>query len=201
MLIFKQCLMTSPHSSTKRVNLSIGSTHPSNAKVMKDLFNYPTFRCAVVNDPVGVELCGALKNVVAIGAGFCDGLSYGMNTKAAIIRIGLVEMYRFCKKFYSGVNQATFFESCGVADLITTCMAGRNRKCAEAFVKTKKSWEQLESELLGGQKLQGTLTAAEVYKVLAAKGCLEEFPFFTRVYEIAYAGKDPTTITLLPEGC
>lgn len=61
------------------------------------------------------------------------------------------------------VKDATFLESCGVADLITTCFGGRNRKCAEAFVKAKgaKGWEQIEKELLGGQKLQGTLTAQE----------------------------------------
>merc|ERR1711920_908276 len=119
------------------------------------------------DDIAGVELCGALKNVVALGAGFCDGLGYGGNTKAALIRIGLQEMKAFIRYFYPDVKDATFLESCGVADLITTCYGGRNRKCAEAFAKTGKSWDVIEKELLNGQKLQGTLTAKEVHEVLS----------------------------------
>lgn len=109
-----------------------------------------------VQDVAGVELCGTLKNVVAIAAGFVDGLELGNNTKAAIMRIGLNEMRAFCKMLFASVNDATFFESCGVADLITTCLGGRNRMCAEAFAKSggKRSFDELEAEMLKGQKLQ-----------------------------------------------
>ncbi|POI36235.1 hypothetical protein CIB84_000013 [Bambusicola thoracicus] len=135
-------------------------------------------------------------NIVAVGAGFCDGLRCGDNTKAAVIRLGLMEMIAFARIFCKGqVSTATFLESCGVADLITTCYGGRNRRVAEAFVKT-------------GKKLQGPQTSAEVYRILKQKGMLDKkcysiilhcvcfpppcflrFPLFTAVYQICYEGK------------
>ena len=74
----------------------------------------------------------------------------------------------FAKVFLSAdeVKNSTFFESCGVADLITTCYGGRNRKVSEAFAKTGKSLAELEAEMLNGQKLQGPETAQELQGVL-----------------------------------
>lgn len=143
-----------------------------------------------------------MKNVVALGAGFCDGLGYGGNTKAAIVRIGLGEMQRFCSLFFEGVEQQTFFESCGVADLITTCYGGRNRKCAEAFAKAKvdgaaKTWEELETEMLNGQKLQGTITSKDVQICLASKGAEKDFPLFNTINQIAFHGMDPKKVVEL----
>merc|ERR1719238_1820527 len=176
---------------------TIGYKDPKNGELFKLAFDCPALKVGTVQDTVGVELCGALKNIVAIGAGFVDGLGYGGNTKAAIIRIGLKEMIKFCKTFYSGISDETFLESCGVADLITTCFGGRNRKCADAYAKAggKRSLEDIEAELLGGQKLQGTLTAKEVHHVLKMKALTHEFPLFTAVYRISYEGQAPKTIT------
>ena len=93
---------------------TLGSKNLEQAAVLKRLFHTDTFRVSVVLDPHGVEMCGALKNVVALGAGFCDGLDYGGNTKSAILRIGLLEMKKLCFKFLDGIKEDTFFESCGI---------------------------------------------------------------------------------------
>lgn len=153
----------------------------------RDVFDTDYFRIGITEDKPTVELCGALKNVVALAAGFCDGLGFGGNTKAAMMRIGLLEMMHFIREFYPGAGLTeTLLESCGVADLITTCFGGRNRKCAEAFAKTGRSWDEIEAELLGGQKLQGTLTAKEVNTVLSRAGAesQEKYPLFNMIYKI-----------------
>lgn len=160
------------------------------------LFNTPYFVVTAVQDVEGVEMCGTLKNVVALAAGFVDGLDMGNNTKAAIMRIGLREMKALSKMLFSSVKDSTFFESCGVADLITTCLGGRNRKCAEAFARNggKRSFDELEAEMLQGQKLQGVSTAKEVYEVLTHRGWLELFPLFTTVHEICIGRLPPSAI-------
>jgi len=156
----------------------------------KKLFQTSNFRVSVVNDVKTVEICGALKNIVACGAGFVDGMKCGDNTKAAVIRIGLMEMIKYANMHHEGEGEkefprlATFFESCGVADLITTCYGGRNRRVSEAFVTTGKSFSELEAEMLGGQKLQGPETAAEVNFMLKQKGLEDQFPLFTTVHKI-----------------
>ncbi|XP_022922214.1 glycerol-3-phosphate dehydrogenase [NAD(+)]-like [Cucurbita moschata] len=160
------------------------------------LFSTPYFVVSPVQDVEGVEMCGTLKNVVALAAGFVDGLEMGNNTKAAIMRIGLREMRMISKLLFSSVRDSTFFESCGVADLITTCLGGRNRKVAAAFAKHggKRSFDELEAEMLQGQKLQGVSTAKEMYEVLSHRGWLELFPLFASVHEICIGHLSPSAI-------
>uniref|UniRef100_A0A1L8EGZ8 Glycerol-3-phosphate dehydrogenase [NAD(+)] n=1 Tax=Haematobia irritans TaxID=7368 RepID=A0A1L8EGZ8_HAEIR len=170
---------------------TIGCRDPKYGKVLRDLFQANHFRVVVVDDSDAVEICGALKNIVAMGAGFVDGLGLGDNTKAAVIRLGLMEMIRFVEIMYPGAKLSTFFESCGVADLITTCYGGRNRKVGEAFVKSGKTIQQLETELLNGQKLQGPLTAEEVNYMLKNKNLEEKFPLFTAIHKICSGSLKP----------
>uniref|UniRef100_A0A6B2LA30 Glycerol-3-phosphate dehydrogenase [NAD(+)] n=1 Tax=Arcella intermedia TaxID=1963864 RepID=A0A6B2LA30_9EUKA len=175
---------------------TVGYSILSNGNTWAELFNTPYFQIRIIDDVPGPEMCGTLKNIVAIGAGMVDGLKLGNNSKAAIIRIGMQEIIKLSKMFFPTVKDATFFESCGIADLITTCFGGRNRKCGEAFVlaRGEKTFVELEAELLGGQKLQGVLTSDEVQHVLKKIGKENEFPLFTTINRIINGHLDPIQI-------
>lgn len=174
---------------------TIGCPGPKDASLWTAVFDTTMFRVHAVEDVAGVSLSGALKNVVALAAGFVDGMGYGGNTKAAVLRIGLLEMSSFTQEFFPSSSATTFsHHSAGVADLITTSFGGRNRKCAEAFIKTGKTFPELEEELLSGQKLQGTITAEEIYKFLKGRGRLEGYPLFEKVYLISFEGLDPKSM-------
>jgi len=172
-------------------------------EMTRQLFDRPLFCVRRIQDVSGAEAFGALKSIVALGAGFADGLGLSGNTKAALLRVGLLEMAKFCSCFFEGVEQGTFMESCGVADLVTTCYGGRNRKCAEAFARLQAVeseacdvlWSDIEKKMLNGQKLQGTLAAKEVFFALDSRSLLNSFPLFRAIYEIAFHGRAVASIT------
>ncbi|KAI9833475.1 MAG: Glycerol-3-phosphate dehydrogenase [NAD(+)] [Sarea resinae] len=159
---------------------------PIDHATLKTLFYRPYFHVRTVSDVAGVSLGGALKNIVALAAGFVDGVGWGNNAKAAIMRVGLLEMVKFGKEFFSdSVIAATFTEeSCGVADLITSCSGGRNFRCAKLSIERGVPIDEVEQSELNGQKLQGNLTAREVNSFLKQRGQEQEFPLFTAIYRI-----------------
>ena len=165
-------------------------------ELVRNLFHRPYFHVNVVDDVTGVCLAGALKNIIAVAAGLVDGLEWGDNAKAAVMRVGILEMQKFGVMFFPDCRPSTFTEeSCGIADVITSSAGGRNRLCAEQFVKTGKSMFELEAELLNGQKLQGAITAREVHEYLVQKNKINEFPLFTAVHEIVFNGLPANRIT------
>lgn len=175
---------------------TLGYASYESARVLIELMDRPYFKVNALRDSAGVELCGCLKNVVALAAGFVDGLGLGTNTKAAILRIGFNEMRRFCVLFDPSCSEEVFLDSSGLADLLTSAYGGRNRRAAEAFVRAKgsKTWDQLERELLRGQKLQGVQSARDVHFYLSYKQQRANFPLFTAVYDICDRNVAPSRI-------
>ena len=156
---------------------------PLDHAIFKTLFHRPYFHVRMVSDVAGVSLGGALKNIVALAAGFVVGRGWGDNAKAAVMRVGLLEMVKFGKEFFGEASRAETFteESCGVADMITSCSSGRNFRCAKMAIEKNISIDEVEKSELNGQKLQGTSTAKEVNSFLKARGKEADYPLFTAV--------------------
>ncbi|GME73559.1 unnamed protein product [Ambrosiozyma monospora] len=157
--------------------------------VLKHMFHRPYFHVRVIEDVAGISIAGALKNVVAMTAGFVEGLGWGDNAKAAVMRIGLVELVKFAHLFFEDCEADTFTkESAGVADLITTCAGGRNVRVGKYMAQHSVPAAEAEKEILNGQSCQGIYTTKEVFEFLSNQNKTEEFPLFTATYRIIYEG-------------
>lgn len=160
------------------------------AKIVANIFSTPYFRVYVSDDIRGVELGGALKNVIAIGAGVVDGAGYGDNTKAAIITRGIAEMTRLGDKM--GALPRTFSGLSGVGDLIVTCMSrhSRNRYVGEQLGKGRKLNEILNEMVMIAEGVATCKSAVDL-----AKKHHTEMAIFSEVYNIMYEGKNPQRAT------
>jgi glycerol-3-phosphate dehydrogenase (NAD(P)+) len=156
------------------------------ARWVQQCFTTDRFRVYTNFDVVGVELGGALKNVMAIAAGIGDGLGFGDNSKAALLTRGLVEMVRFGVAL--GAEHATFFGLAGMGDLITTCFSphGRNRRVGQRLA----AGESLEAILAGTPMVaEGVYTTRSVYERARQMGI--DMPIVTEVYRVLYENKPP----------
>lgn len=166
--------------------------------VLKAAFHRPYFHVNVVDDVAGVSVAGALKNIVALAVGFVEGLGWGDNAKAAIMRTGLLETIKFSQMFFPELEQSTFTrESAGVADLITTCAGGRNVKVGRYMAETGEDAETAEKKLLNGQSSQGIITAREVHELLASVNKTAEFPLFEATFQILFGTESIENLPML----
>ncbi len=146
----------------------IASSEAATARRFQTLVGTAMFRTYTDADVVGVELCGALKNIVALGAGAIDGMGYGDNAKAGFITRGLAEIARF--GFARGANPLTVAGLAGVGDLIVTCFSkhSRNRTVGELLAKGTGLGQIRER--LGGQIAEGLSTAEATYRAALRDG-------------------------------
>ncbi len=159
------------------------------AQLVQDLFMNTRFRVYTSTDRVGTEICAALKNVIALCAGCCDGLGYGDNTKAMLMTRGLAEIARL--GIALGGKQESFTGLAGVGDLIVTCcsMHSRNRRCG-ILIGQGMPVEQALKEI--GAVVEGYYAAANA-RALAVKAGVE-MPIAQMAYEVLYEGRDVNTV-------
>ncbi len=159
------------------------------AELVQDLFMNERFRVYASDDVVGVELAAALKNVIALCAGVCDGMGYGDNTKAALMTRGLTEIARLGEAL--GGRKETFAGLAGVGDLIVTCtsMHSRNRRCGILIGKGTPV-AQAVKEI--GAVVEGYYATATA-RALAEKTGVE-MPITEAAWQVLYRDKDPRRV-------
>ncbi|MCT4621359.1 MAG: NAD(P)H-dependent glycerol-3-phosphate dehydrogenase [Marinisporobacter sp.] len=165
--------------------LVVAASEKSVAEYIQDVFISPKLRVYTNPDVVGVELGGALKNVIALGAGISDGLGFGDNAKAALMTRGITEISRLGQAMGAEIN--TFAGLTGIGDLIVTCtsMHSRNRRCGIQIGQGKKLEEAVKSI---GMVVEGVVTTKVAYKL--SKEYNVEMPITTEIYNILYKDSD-----------
>lgn len=161
--------------------VAVASGNQKTAAFVQHIFATPYFRVYTNNDMIGVELGGSVKNVIAIASGIIDGLSLGLNTRAALITRGLTEMRRLGLKL--GANPRTFAGIAGVGDLVLTCTGDISRN----HTVGKKIGEGMKlNEILSEMRMvaEGVKTAKSVYNLSRKLGV--EMPISHEVYHVLY---------------
>lgn len=155
------------------------------AERIQDVFMTPKFRVYTNPDVVGVEIGGALKNIIALGAGISDGLGYGDNTKAALMSRGIVEVSRLGT--HLGGIDATFGGLSGIGDLIVTCtsMHSRNRRAGILIGEGNSLSEVIDSI---GMVVEGVKTTKAAFKLAEKNGI--DMPITREIYNVLYEGAD-----------
>jgi glycerol-3-phosphate dehydrogenase (NAD(P)+) len=169
--------------------VTVASLNEEHAKISQDLFFNEVFRVYTSNDVIGIELGGALKNIIALGAGISDGLGYGDNAKAALITRGLAEITRLGT--YLGANPLSFLGLPGVGDLIVTCTSvhSRNWRAGNLLGKGKALQDVLEQM---GMVVEGVRTAEAAYQFALEEQV--EMPITFGIYAIIHDLKKPKEV-------
>lgn len=167
--------------------VTIASEDKALSLLLQEIFNTPYFRVYTHDDILGVELGGALKNVMAIAAGISDGLGLGYNARAALITRGLSEMKRLGRAM--GAKEKTFSGLSGIGDLVLTCTANLSRNYTLGYRLGKG--ESLK-EILSGMRsvVEGIDTAESAYEL--SKRYIVPMPIVEQVYLVLYKDKPPS---------
>jgi glycerol-3-phosphate dehydrogenase (NAD(P)+) len=166
--------------------VTAAARHLGVAQELQRLFNGATFRVYASTDAIGVEVGGAVKNVIALAAGVSDGLGFGSNTRAALITRGLAEISRLAMRL--GADRATLAGLSGLGDLVLTCTGdlSRNRQVGLRLGRGEKLRAILASMTEVAEGVRNTVSVREL-----AKSVDVDMPITEQMYLVLYEDKDP----------
>src|SRR5699024_10654057 len=169
--------------------VTVASKNEERANITQNLFINSSFRVYTSTDVIGIELGGALKNIIALGAGISDGLQFGDNAKAALITRDLAEITRIGSNL--GANPLTFLGLCGVGDLIVTCTSQHSRNWrAGNLLRKGHSLDSILDEM--GMVVEGIRTTKAAYQLSVSLNV--EMPITEGIYTVLFNDQHPKEV-------
>jgi glycerol-3-phosphate dehydrogenase (NAD(P)+) len=170
--------------------LAIGGLNKNTIKIVKENLENDTLKLRISSDIIGIQLCGSVKNIVAIAAGIIKGLGYSESTTAFLINESLHDMKNIIHAL--GGKRKTILSFAGIGDLLLTCSSTKSRNYSFGYVIGSTKDQEKIQEYLNNNTVEGYYTLKSIYKMLNKKGI--EIPLITLIYNIIYNNEDPGSL-------
>ena len=174
---------------TNPIGLSIASKSKKTIKKIKEVLSNDTLKLRETNDLIGLQICGSIKNVIAVASGILDGLGYPESTRSFLITESLHDIKALISKL--GGNPKTILSFAGVGDLLLTCTSTKSRNFSFGQVVATNNKRQI-AEYLNSNTVEGYYTLKSIYKLVKKKRI--KMPIIDLIYDIVMNGKNPNKL-------
>lgn len=191
----KLCTISGPSfakdmANDEAIGLSLAATNKDTKKIVNKVLAYKNLKIRNTNDFIGVELCGTMKNVIALAAGILDGLKVSESTKALFLTESLNDVRKLIKKF--GGNEKTILSFAGFGDIILTCTSTSSRNYSFGKLIGENSSKRKISSYLKNNTVEGMYTLKSIYQLTKSKRI--KYPFLDLIYDVVYGKLCPKEI-------
>lgn len=189
------CAISGPTFAIDLVNdnpcaLAIAGNRKKDINLVKEVLENDNLKLRISRDIIGIELCGSIKNIIAIGSGIISGLGYPESTNAFLINESIHDIKHIIHAL--GGNKKTILSFAGIGDLLLTCTSTKSRNYSFGYVIGKEKNKNKIEEYLSNNTVEGYYTLKSVYKMLKKKGII--IPLINVIYDIVYNYKNPDSL-------
>lgn len=178
-------------SNNEPVGLSLGTKNNETGKLVKETLENDTLKLRTTDDIIGIEICGSIKNVIAIASGMISGMGYSDSTKAMFITEALHDIKSLIKEL--GGNEKTILSYAGVGDLILTATSIKSRNYKLGYLIGSKVSKKEIDDYMNNTTIEGLYTLKSIYKLLGDRKV--DMPIIDLIYSIIYANEEPKKLT------
>lgn len=177
-------------ANNEPIALALAATNDYTSSIVKDVLAGDTLKLRETNDLIGIQICGSIKNVIAIASGMVKGLGYAESTLAFLINESLHDIKHLIEKL--GGDKKTVLSYAGVGDLLLTCTSTKSRNYSFGYIVGSTKDKDLIDEFLKTHTVEGYYTLSSIYKLVRTKNI--DLPIINLIYDIVMNGKDPNLL-------